>query len=444
MFSKILIANRGEIALRIIRAAKEMGIKTVVIYSEADSTSLHISFADEAICIGPDSPSESYLLSSRIISAAEVIGAEAIHPGYGFLAENADFAEACKKHSITFIGPSPASIRKMGDKVEARKIAKKVGVSIVEGSIKPISDYKEGEKLAEKIGFPIMLKAAGGGGGKGMRIINNKEGFEEGLKMAQIEAKNAFGTDEVYIEKFIEKARHIEIQVLADSFGKTIHLGERECSIQVNHQKLIEESPSCIVNEGLRSQLGRAAIKIAKEAGYANAGTIEFLVDEKKRFYFIEMNTRIQVEHPVSEEITGIDIVKEQIRIAFGERLGITQKDVIISGHAMEFRINAQDPDNNFAPHPGKITGLHIPGGIGIRVDTHIYADYEVPPFYDALLVKLIVRGKNREETLIRAKRALDEFIIEGIKTTIPFHQKMLSDEAFRKGDIHTQFYYES
>jgi len=440
MFSKVLIANRGEIALRIIRSCKEMGIKTAAVYSEADSTSLHISFADEAICIGPAPPSESYLLSARLISAAEVIGAEAIHPGYGFLSENADFAEACAKHNITFIGPSPASMRKMGDKIEARKIAKKAGVPIIPGSIKPISDYKEGEKLAEKIGFPIILKAAGGGGGKGIRIINNKEDFEEGLKMAQIEAKNAFGTDEVYIEKFIEKARHIEIQIIMDSFGRGIYLPERECSIQAKHQKLIEESPSCIINERLRNELGRSAIKIAKAAGYTNAGTVEFLVDNRKRFYFIEMNTRIQVEHPVSEEITGVDIVKEQIRIAVGERLGITQKDITLSGHAMEFRINAQDPDNNFAPSPGVITGLHIPGGMGIRVDTHIYTDYEVSPFYDSLIAKLIVKGRNREEVLIRAKRALDEFVIEGIKTTIPFHQKMLSNEAFRSGNIHTQF----
>ncbi|MEW6102455.1 MAG: acetyl-CoA carboxylase biotin carboxylase subunit [bacterium] len=440
MFGKILIANRAEIALRIIRSAKEMGIKTAAIYSDADATSLHISFADEAICIGPAPPSESYLLSSRIISAAEVIGAEAIHPGYGFLAENADFAEACLKHSIAFIGPYPASIRKMGDKIEARKIAKKAGVPIIPGSIKSIVDYKEGEKLAEKIGFPIMLKASGGGGGKGIRIINNKDGFEEGFKMAQVEAKNAFGTDEVYIEKFIEKARHIEIQILMDNFGRAIHLGERECSIQVKHQKLIEESPSAIVDERLRRDLGRAAIKIAKEAGYTNIGTIEFLVDEKKRFYFLEMNTRIQVEHPVTEAITGIDIVKEQIRLASGERLGITQSQIVMSGHSMEFRINAQDTENNFAPSPGKITGLHIPGGIGIRVDTHIYADYEIVPFYDSLLAKLIVQGRNREEVMVRAKRALDEFVIDGIKTTIPFHQKILNDEAFRGGDIHTQF----
>lgn len=440
MFSKILIANRGEIALRVIRSAKEMGIKTAIVYSEVDSTSLPISFADEAICIGPPPSNESYLLSSRIISAAEVIGAEAIHPGYGFLAENADFAEACSKHSITFIGPNPAAIRKMGDKIEARKLAKKVGIPIVPGSVKPISDCKEGEKLAEKIGFPIMFKAAGGGGGKGIRVIHNKEGLEEGFKIAQTEAKNAFGTEEVYIEKFIERPRHIEIQIMRDTFGRAVFLGERECSIQAKHQKLIEESPSCIVDERMRGELGRAALKIAKEAGYTNVGTIEFLVDERKRFYFIEMNTRIQVEHPVTEEVTGIDIVKEQIRIAAGERLGIIQKDIAISGHAMEFRINAQDPDNNFAPSPGKITGLHIPGGIGIRIDTHIYADYEVCPFYDSLLAKLIVRGKNRSETLIRAKRALDEFIIDGIKTIIPFHQRMLSDEAFRKGEIHTQF----
>lgn len=440
MFSKILIANRGEIALRIIRSAKELGIKTAIVYSEADATSLPISFADEAICIGPPSPAESYLLSSRIISAAEVIGADAIHPGYGFLSENADFAEACMKHKITFIGPNPGTIRKMGDKIEARKLAKKVGVPIIPGSIKPISDYKEGEKLAEKIGFPIILKAAGGGGGKGIRIIHKGEDFEEGFKIAQLEAKNAFGNDEVYMEKFIEKARHIEIQIMRDTFGRAVFLGERECSIQVKHQKLIEESPSCAVDERLRGELGRAAIKIAKEAGYTNVGTIEFLLDEKKRFYFVEMNTRIQVEHPVSEETTGIDIVKEQIRIAAGEKLGIIQRDVAISGHAMEFRINAQNPDNDFSPSPGVITGLHIPGGIGIRVDTHIYPDYEVVPFYDSLLAKLIVRGRNREEVLIRAKRALDEFIIEGIKTTIPFHQKILSNEAFKKGDIHTQF----
>lgn len=440
MLSKILIANRGEIALRIIRSAKEMGIKTAIVYSEADATSLPISFADEAICIGPPPSQESYLLSSRIISAAGIIGADAIHPGYGFLAENADFAEACMKHAITFIGPDPASIRKMGDKIEARRLAKRAGVPIIPGSIKPITDYKEGERLGEKIGFPIMLKAAAGGGGKGIRIIHKKEDLEEGFKIAQREAKNAFGNDAIYIEKFIENTRHIEVQIMRDTFGKTVFLAERECSIQANHQKLIEESPSCVIDERLRRELGRCAVKIAKEIGYKNVGTIEFLFDEKKRFYFIEMNTRIQVEHCVSEEVTGIDIVKEQIRIAAGERLSIAQKDVTLSGHAIEFRINAQNSEDNFSPCPGVITGLHIPGGIGIRVDTHIYRDYEVLPFYDSLLAKLIVRGRNRNEALIRAKRALDEFIIEGIKTTIPFHQRILSDEAFKKGDIHTQF----
>ncbi|HAW50690.1 TPA: acetyl-CoA carboxylase biotin carboxylase subunit [bacterium] len=440
MFSKILIANRGEIALRIIRAAKEMGIKTVAIHSEADSTSLHISFADEVLCIGPEEPQESYLLASRIISAAEISGAEAIHPGYGFLSENPDFAEACRKHSITFIGPNPSSIRKLGDKIEARKLAKKIGVPIIQGSTKAISSYEEAKKQAEKIGFPILIKAAAGGGGKGIRVINNKEVFEDGIKIAQQEAKNAFGSDEVYVEKFIEKARHIEIQVLVDSFGNAVSLGERECSIQFRHQKLIEESPSSIIEEGLRKDMSRAAIKLAKAAGYTNAGTVEFLVDRKKKFYFLEVNSRIQVEHPVTETVTGIDIVKEQIRIADGEKLGILQKNISISGHAMEFRINAQDPDNNFAPSPGRITGLHIPGGIGVRVDTHIYADYEVPPYYDSLLAKLIIYGRNRDEVLIRAKRALEEFVIEGIKTTIPFHLKMLSDESFKKGNIHTQF----
>ncbi|MDI6752551.1 MAG: acetyl-CoA carboxylase biotin carboxylase subunit [bacterium] len=440
MFNKILIANRGEIAMRVMRAAKEMGIKTVAVYSEEDSECLHLSLADEAICIGPASSDESYLMIPRIMSAAEITGADAIHPGYGFLAEKADFAEICKEHLKTFIGPPSSAIKMMGDKIGARNAMEKAGVPIIPGSAKPLKDYKEAEKLAKRIGYPILLKAAGGGGGKGIRIVANKEALVEQWNIATAEAEKSFGESGLYLEKLIQPARHIEIQILADNHKNCIYLPERECSIQVRHQKLIEESPSTGVDEKIRKELGRAAIKAVRAVGYINAGTVEFLLDEKNKFYFMEMNTRIQVEHPVTEMVTGIDIVKEQIRIAAGEKLNLTQREVTLSGHSIECRINAQDTENNFAPSTGKITSLHLPGGPGVRVDTHIYAGYKVPPHYDALLAKLIVHGRSREEAIIRARRCLDEFVIEGIETTIPFHQKMLSDEAFKKGNIHTQF----
>ncbi|MBU1262888.1 acetyl-CoA carboxylase biotin carboxylase subunit [bacterium] len=440
MFNKILIANRGEIAMRVMRAAKEMGIKTVAVYSEEDADCLHLSLADEAICIGPAPADESYLMISRIMSAAEITGADAIHPGYGFLAEKAEFAEICKDHLKTFIGPPASAIKMMGDKIGARNAMEKAGVPIIPGSAKPLKDYKEAEKLVKRIGYPILLKAAGGGGGKGIRIVANKEALVEAWNIASAEAEKAFGSSGLYLEKLVQPARHIEIQILADSHKNYIHLGERECSIQVRHQKLIEESPSVGVDAKIRRELGIAAIKATKAAGYINAGTVEFLLDEKNKFYFMEMNTRIQVEHPVTEMVTGIDIVKEQIRIAAGEKLNLAQREITISGHSLECRINAQDPENNFVSSVGRITSLHLPGGPGVRVDTHIYAGYKVPPYYDALLAKLIVHGRNREEAIIRAKRCLDEFVIEGVKTTIPFHQKMLSDEAFKKGNIHTQF----
>jgi acetyl-CoA carboxylase biotin carboxylase subunit len=441
LFKKILIANRGEIALRIIRTCKELGIKTVAVYSEADRYSLHVKFADEAVCIGPGPSKESYLNIPRIIAAAEITNAEAIHPGYGFLAENAMFAEICESSGIKFIGPTPDAIEAMGDKALAKETMRKAGVPVIPGSDGVVETLEQAQEIANEIGYPIMLKAAAGGGGKGMRMVRNDEELENAWQTARAEAEAAFGNPAVYIEKFIEKPRHIEIQILADEHGNVIHLGERDCSIQRRHQKLIEESPSPIVTPELREAMGQAAVKGAKSVKYRNAGTIEFLVDKDGNFYFMEMNTRIQVEHPVTEMVYGIDIVREQIRIASGEKLGIKQKQIKPNGHAIECRINAEDPFNGFRPSPGKITALHFPGGFGVRVDSHIYQEYVVPPYYDSMIAKLIVHAKNRDEAIARMLRALDEFVIEGVHTTIPFHIKILNSPQFRSGvDYDTKY----
>ena len=441
MFKKILIANRGEIALRIIRTCKELGIKTVAVYSEADRYSLHVRFADEAVCIGPGPSKDSYLNIPRIIAAAEITNAEAIHPGYGFLAENAMFAEICESSGIKFIGPTPDAIEAMGDKALAKETMRKAGVPVIPGSDGVVETLEEAREIANEIGYPIMLKAAAGGGGKGMRMVNDESELENAWQTARAEAEAAFGNPAVYIEKFIERPRHIEIQILADEYGNVIHLGERDCSIQRRHQKLVEESPSPIVTPGLREAMGQAAVKGAKSVKYRNAGTIEFLVDKNGNFYFMEMNTRIQVEHPVTEMVYGIDIVREEIRIAAGEKLNIKQRQLKPNGHAIECRINAEDSYNGFRPSPGKITGLHFPGGFGIRVDSHIYQDYVVPPYYDSLIAKLIAHGRTRDEAIARMLRALEEFVIEGIHTTIPFHIKLLNSPEFRSGvDYDTKF----
>ncbi len=439
MFNKILIANRGEIALRIIRAAKEEGIKTVAVYSEIDADSLHVRFADEEVCIGPAMASESYLNIPQVISAALITGATAIHPGCGFLAENARFAEICNDHLIKFIGPPPEIIRQMGNKLDARKIAKQIGVVVLPSSDGIITSLEEAKKLSNKIGYPVIIKAVGGGGGKGMKMVTGESHLESNLNVARLEAKSAFGNPDVYIEKYISEPRHIEVQILADDYGNIIHLGERECSIQHRYQKLLEEAPSPQTNNRLRQQILEAAIKIAKAVKYKNVGTIEFLLNKTGKFYFIEMNPRLQVEHPVTEMTTGVDIVKEQIRLAAGERLNI-KSNLKPTGHAIECRINAVDPKNEFFPSSGKILNLNIPGGIGIRVDTHIYPEYIVPTNYDSLVAKLIAYGNTRYEAIGRMKRALEEFVIEGIKTTIPFHQEILNDENFKKGESHTHF----
>jgi len=441
LFKKILIANRGEIALRIIRTCKELGIKTVAVYSEADRYSLHVRFADEAVCIGPGPSKESYLNIPRIIAAAEITNAEAIHPGYGFLSENAMFAEICESSGIKFIGPTPDAIEAMGDKALAKETMRKAGVPVIPGSDGVVETLEEAREIANEIGFPVMLKAAAGGGGKGMRMVMSDAELENAWQTARAEAEAAFGNPALYIEKFIEKPRHVEIQILADEHGNVIHLGERDCSIQRRHQKLIEESPSPIVTPELREAMGQAAVKGAKSVKYRSAGTIEFLVDKNGNFYFMEMNTRIQVEHPVTEMVYGIDIVREQIRIAAGEKLGIKQKQLKPNGHAIECRINAEDPFKGFRPSPGKITALHFPGGYGVRVDSHIYQDYVVPPYYDSLIAKLIVHARTRDEAIARMLRALEEFVIEGIHTTIPFHIKLLNSPEFRSGvDYDTKF----
>ncbi|MCJ7507526.1 MAG: acetyl-CoA carboxylase biotin carboxylase subunit [candidate division Zixibacteria bacterium] len=440
MYKKILIANRGEIALRIIRACKELGIRTVAVYSEADRESLHVRFADEDVCIGPSSASQSYLDPKRIISAAEVTNSDAIHPGYGFLAENAGFAEICESCGVKFIGPSSLMIKMMGDKALAKKSMRDAGVPVIPGSEGIVQSWEEGLEIAKEISFPVMVKAAAGGGGKGMRIAKDEEELKRNFSLAQVEAKAAFKNQEVYNEKVIQNSRHIEFQLLGDSFGNVVHLGERDCSLQRRHQKLLEESPSVAVDEDLRQRMGEAAVKGAKNAGYESAGTIEFLLDKDKRFYFMEMNTRIQVEHPVTEEVTDVDLIKEQIKISYGEKLPFAQNDIKVKGHAMECRINAEDPEKDFLPSPGMITSFHVPGGHGVRVDTHAYARYVIPPFYDSMIAKLITYGKTREEAILKMRRALEEFIIEGVKTTIPLHQKILSDSQFISGNFDTSF----
>ncbi len=438
MFSKVLIANRGEIALRVIRVCRELGIKTVAVYSEADRYSLHVKFADEAVCIGPASSKESYLNIPRIISAAEITGAEAIHPGYGFLAENANFAEICGSSGIKFIGPSPDAIHSMGNKSLAKETMQKAGVPIIPGSDGIIQDVRVAFELANSIGFPVILKAVAGGGGKGMRIVREPGDFEKNFLMASTEAEAAFGDAGVYLEKFIEEPHHIELQVFGDQHGNAIHLNERDCSIQRRYQKLVEESPSPFIDNELRKTMGEAAILGAKSVNYEGAGTIEFLVDKNKKFYFMEMNTRIQVEHPVTEEITGRDLIKLQIRIAAGDKLDI--KSIKPSGHAIECRINAEDPHHNFRPSPGEITGFHLPGGFGVRVDTHCYAGYKIPPNYDSLIAKLIVYGSTRESAIQKMAGALDEFTIEGVHTTIPFHKQVMKNDLFKAGTFDTSF----
>ncbi len=439
MFKKVLIANRGEIALRIINACRELGVKTVAVYSEADKDSLHVKFADECICIGPAQSYKSYLHIPSIIAAAEITGADAIHPGYGFLAENAQFAEVCKGCGISFIGPQPNHIRLMGDKAVARQTVMKKNVPVVPGSEGGMSNIKELKSLAAKIGYPVILKASAGGGGKGMRVVWNEEELESQFETARNEAFSAFGNDEIYLEKYIVNPRHIEIQLVADEFGNVVHLGERECSIQRNHQKIIEEAPSAALNDDLRKAMGQAAKKVASAIGYSNVGTVEFLLDKDNNFYFMEMNTRIQVEHTVTEGVTDIDLVKLQIELAAGEKLRLKQRDVKITGHAIECRINAEDPQT-FMPSPGKIEAFHTPGGPGIRIDTAAYAGYTVPPYYDSMIAKVIAHGRNREEAIARMKRALEMFLIEGIKTNIPLHLRILEDELFRKGEINTHF----
>ena len=440
MFSKILIANRGEIAVRVIRACKEMNIRTVAVYSQADKDSLHIRLADEAICIGPTASANSYLNIPAIISAAEITDVDAIHPGYGFLAENPHFAEICESCRIAFIGPTPENIRLMGDKMQARETMRKAGIPIVPGSQSAVKDKEEALKTAKKIGYPVIIKAAAGGGGKGMRVCHNDISLISGLMTAKSEAEASFGNPSVYIEKYVEKPRHIEIQLLADKYGRVIHLGERDCSIQRRHQKLLEESPSPAVDSKLRKKLGETAVKAAKEVKYSSAGTIEFLMDEKKNFYFMEMNTRIQVEHPVTELVTGIDIVKEQIKLAYGEKLKIQQDDIKINGSSIECRINAEDYQNNFMPSPGRIEVLNLPGGPGVRIDSHAYQGYTVSQYYDSLIAKLIVWGRDRKEAIQVMRRSLDEFTIEPIKTTISFHREVLKNPFFVKGEFSTNF----
>ena len=440
MFKKILIANRGEIALRIIRACKELGISTVSVYSEADEDSLHVRFADEVVCIGPGPSSQSYLNIPRIISAAEVTNADGIHPGYGFLAENADFAEVCESCGIRFIGPSADMIADMGDKAFAKAKLQHADIPVIPGSNGILENLKNAQKVADEIGYPVLLKATSGGGGKGMRIVREKENLENAYTMARAEAEAAFGNPDLYMEKYFEHPRHIEIQILGDSYGNIIALGERECSIQRKHQKLIEESPSPAVTPEVREKLINTAIKAAKMVNYQSAGTIEFLLDTDGQFYFMEMNTRIQVEHPVTEMVVGIDLLKEQIRLAAGEKITSYDSILKLRGHAIECRINAEDPAKGFRPSPGKINIFHTPGGPGVRVDTHAYAQYQIPPYYDSLIAKIIAHGKDRQEALGRMIRGLEEFVIEGIKTTIPFHLKILQEKDFQNGKFDTKF----
>ncbi|MEP6574133.1 MAG: acetyl-CoA carboxylase biotin carboxylase subunit [Gemmatimonadota bacterium] len=440
MFKKVLIANRGEIALRVIRACRELGIQTVAVYSEADRESLHVRFADDDVCIGPPPSRSSYLKIPHLIAAAEITGADAIHPGYGFLAENAEFAETCKASNITFIGPSGEQIRQMGDKATAKRLAKEAGVPTVPGTPGTISDLDEALRCGNEIGFPVIIKATAGGGGKGMRIAHDPEQFAQVFSLAQNEALSAFGNGEVYVEKYLARPRHVEIQVMGDTHGTVVHLGERDCSVQRRHQKLIEESPSPALTPELRARMGEAAVLLASRIGYVGAGTIEFLLDEDGSFYFMEMNTRIQVEHPVTEMVTSFDLVKEQIRVAAGDKVSFRGNGSHLRGHAIECRINAEDPYRNFQPSPGLITAYHPPGGPGVRLDTHVYAGYTVPPYYDSLLAKVIVHGNDREEALTRMGQALDSFILEGVSTTIPFLSRIIRHPEFVAGRVDTKF----
>jgi acetyl-CoA carboxylase biotin carboxylase subunit len=439
MFRKILVANRGEIALRVILSCKELGIKTVAVFSEADRHALHVRFADEAICIGPAKSTDSYLNIPSVISAAELSNADAIHPGYGFLSESAYFAEVCEASRIKFIGPSSDAIRLMGDKARARSEMNRLGLPVLPGSEDPVHSEKEAIAIAESIGYPVIIKAVAGGGGRGMRVVHSRGELYGALKTAQVEASNAFGVPDCYIEKYVDKARHIEFQVMADEHGNAIHLGERECSIQRRHQKLIEESPSVIMTPELRKEIGTRVVQAIGEVGYSNVGTLEFLVDARNKFYFMEMNTRVQVEHPVTELVTGIDIIRDQILIASGDRLPHLQSDIQFRGHALECRINAEDPVTH-KPCPGKIKTWHAPGGPGVRIDTAAYAEYVIPPYYDSLIAKLIVHGATRDEAINRMDRALDMFVIEGVKSTIPLHRQILRRPEFRSGDISTKF----
>ncbi|MBU79730.1 MAG: acetyl-CoA carboxylase biotin carboxylase subunit [Flavobacteriales bacterium] len=438
MFKKILIANRGEIAMRIIRTCKEMGIKTVAVYSTADKDSLHIRFADEAVCIGPPESSKSYLKPANIIAAAEITNADAIHPGYGFLSENSKFSQICDEHGIKFIGASADMINKMGDKSSAKETMKRAKVPTIPGSNGILDSLNEANKLAKKIGYPVMLKASAGGGGKGMRAIWKEDDLSKAWDSARAESLASFANDAMYMEKLIEEPRHIEIQIVGDCFGKACHLSERDCSIQRRHQKLTEETPSPFMTDSLRDSMGKAAIKAAEFIKYEGAGTIEFLVDKNKKFYFMEMNTRIQVEHPITEQVIDFDLIREQIKVAAG--IPISGKNYFPKMHSIECRINAEDPENNFRPSPGKIQTLHFPGGHGVRLDTHVYSGYIIPPFYDSMIAKLITTAQTREEAINKMKRALDEFIIEGIKTTIPFHKKLMDNPEFIKGDYTTKF----
>ena len=440
MVEKVLIANRGEIALRIIRSCRELDIATVAVYSTVDKKALHVQLADEAVCVGDSLSNKSYLNIPNILAAATSRGVDAIHPGYGFLSENDKFAEMCNDHGIIFIGPSPKAIRSMGDKSTAKETMERVGVPTVPGSKGLLSSVDEAYKMAEEIGYPVIIKATAGGGGRGMRLVENKVTLEKMFKAAQGEAEAAFGNDGLYMEKFIKKPRHVEIQILADRSGNVIHLGERDCSVQRRHQKLLEESPSPAINLSLREKMGKAAIAAAKSINYEGAGTIEFLVDDDNNFYFMEMNTRIQVEHPVTEMVTGVDLIAEQIKIAGGENLGFNQDDIKLNGHAIECRINAEDPSHNFRPSPGKITGWLPPGGPGVRVDSHVYTGYEIPPFYDSLIGKLIVWGKDRNTAIKRMNRALNECAVTGIPTTINFHLNLLNKTKFMEGKIHTKY----
>ena len=440
MVEKVLIANRGEIALRIIRSCRELDIATVAVYSTVDKKALHVQLADEAVCVGDSLSNKSYLNIPNILAAATSRGVDAIHPGYGFLAENDKFAEMCNDHGITFIGPSPNAIRSMGDKSTAKETMDRVGVPTVPGSKGLLSSVEEAYEMAQEIGYPVIIKATAGGGGRGMRLVENKANLEKMFKAAQGEAEAAFGNDGLYMEKFIKKPRHVEIQILADRSGNVVHLGERDCSVQRRHQKLLEESPSPAINHSLRKKMGNAAIAAAKSISYEGAGTVEFLVDDDNNFYFMEMNTRIQVEHPVTEMVTGVDLIAEQIKIAGGEHLEFTQDDIQLNGHAIECRINAEDPSHNFRPSPGKITGWLPPGGPGVRVDSHVYTGYEIPPFYDSLIGKLIVWGKDRNTAIKRMNRALNECAVTGIPTTINFHLSLLNKRKFMEGKIHTKY----